>query len=64
MLHKLNHAVHFTVYEKDSAKPNSSFQKLCGIEACLIALGICDVQIIFLLYPSPSITTTKKFKDE
>lgn len=61
MSHKLNYAVHFTVYEKDSTKPNSSFHKSCGIEACLIAHGICDVQIIFHLYPSPSIT--KKFKD-
>lgn len=43
MLHKLNYVVHFTVYEKDPTKPNSSFHKLCGIEACLIALGICHV---------------------
>ena len=49
--------------KKTPAKLDSSSHKLCGIEACIIALGICDAQIIFLCYPPPS-KTNKKFKME
>lgn len=48
--------------KKTPAKLDSGSHKLCGIEACIIALGICDAQIIFLCYPPPS-KTNKKNQD-